>query len=393
MNRIMELILNMCPNGVEYKATKDVCIDKFWLMPATPNYVDSGIRYITSKNIKNREIDFSTASFITEEDYQEISKNRSIQVGDFLITMIGTIGETAIVTDNCLFYGQNIYLLRLNTDIVLVKFYQYCFENGRELLNNKKNNSSQGYLKAGSIDDFVIPVPPIEVQKEIVEVLDKFLNLNIKLTMELTLRRRQFEAYMSVFFDMKERDDVDWIPLSEVATVTKGETQISKAIEGDYPLVVTTSERKSHNSFQFDSQAVCIPLVSSRGHGVASLNHVYYQEGKFALGSILCGVVPKDRNKLCAKFLYYYFEYTKDYTLVPLMKGGANVALHKNDIEKIKVPVPKSIELQKSIVYMLEKFDTICNDTVKGLPAEIEARHKQYEYYRDKLLTFERKVV
>ena len=70
------------------------------------------------------------------------------------------------------------------------------------------------------------------------------------------------------------------------------ETPIQKAIPGKYPLVVTTTARKSCNNYQFDKPTVCIPLVSSRGHGVASLNRVYYQEGKFALGNILCGVTP-----------------------------------------------------------------------------------------------------
>ena len=149
-------------------------------------------------------------------------------------------------------------------------------------------------------------------------------------------------------------------------------------------MVVTATERKSSNTYQFDEPAVCIPLVSSRGHGVASLNHVYYQEGKFALGSILCGVTVKDKSLVSAKYLYYYFECTKDYTLVPLMKGGANVSMTVSDIAKVKVPIP-SISEQKEIISKLEVLDEYCNI---ALPAEIEARQKQYEYYRDKLLTF-----
>ena len=123
---------------------------------------------------------------------------------------------------------------------------------------------------------------------------------------------------------------------------------------------------------------------------MASLNHVYYQEGKFALGNILCAVIPHDEKVLNAKFLYYYLEYAKDYTLVPLMKGGANVSMHCSDIEKVKIPVP-SIQEQERIISILDKFDTLTNDLSQGLPAEIEKRKQQYEYYRDKLLTFKRK--
>ena len=147
--------------------------------------------------------------------------------------------------------------------------------------------------------------------------------------------------------------------------------------------------RKSSDEYQFDTEAVCIPLVSSRGHGIASLNHVYYQSGKFALGNILCALIPKDKELINAKFLYHFFEEMKDILVVPLMRGGANVALHMDDIAKIKIPLPP-LEVQEKTVKILDKFESLCNDLVHGLPAEIEARRKQYEFYRDKLLTFEK---
>ena len=175
--------------------------------------------------------------------------------------------------------------------------------------------------------------------------------------------------------------------ISDVCRVEKGKTPIQKAIPGEYPMVVTTTERKTSVDFQFEEPSVCIPLVSSRGHGVASLNHVYYQEGRFALGNILCALTPKSKNHLLAKYLYYYFEQTKDYTIVPLMKGGANVALRIDDILKVKIPVP-SIDRQKEIIRILQVFEEYWNTV---LPVEIAARQKQYEYYREKLLTFKPK--
>ena len=87
-------------------------------------------------------------------------------------------------------------------------------------------------------------------------------------------------------------DGVSLYKLGECCNLEKGVTPIQKATPGEYPFVVTTSERKASDSYQFDAPAVCIPLVSSRGHGVACLNQLYYQEGKFALGNILCGVTP-----------------------------------------------------------------------------------------------------
>ena len=85
--------------------------------------------------------------------------------------------------------------------------------------------------------------------------------------------------------------------LGEVCTIIKGSTGIKKAIAGDYPLVVTAEERLSSNEYQFDTKAVCIPLVSSTGHGHASLKRIHYQEGKFALGNILAAVIPNDEKQ------------------------------------------------------------------------------------------------
>ncbi len=387
MTKLESLINELCPNGVEYKKSIDICDDAFWLMPSTPNYIESGIPYITSKNVKNGKLSFDDVSYISTNDYYELSKNRFLKKGDFLITMIGTIGETAFVDDFVDFYGQNIYVVRLKKSIINPRFYYYYFQTQREQLISKKNTSSQGYIKAGSINNLEIPVPPRPVQDEIVRILDKMTDLTTMLTTELDDRKKQYEYYSNYFFDEAKKAKYDQV--KKVCKVTKGKSPIQKTKEGPYPMVVTTSERKTSNEYQFDCKGVCIPLISSRGHGIASLNHVYYQEGQFALGNILCAVVPFDEKKINAKYLYYYFELTKNTTLVPLMKGGANVAMHLSDVENVKIPIP-SLEEQERIVSILDKFDKYCNDLSEGLPSEIELRQKQYEYYRDKLLTFKR---
>lgn len=176
-------------------------------------------------------------------------------------------------------------------------------------------------------------------------------------------------------------DGVEYKRLENCCHLQKGTTPIQKAIPGEYPLVVTTDERKSSNKYQFDAPTVCIPLVSSRGHGVACLNQVYYQEGKFALGNILCGVTPKDNNELSANFLYHYLNYKKDTLIVPLMKGGANVSLTVDSLKRVKVPVPP-LKVQVEVIRILDKFIALSAE----LKAELTARKKQYEYYRDIIL-------
>lgn len=148
----------------------------------------------------------------------------------------------------------------------------------------------------------------------------------------------------------------DWkkVRLGDVCRIEKGVTGIASAIPGEYPLVVTAAERKTSDSYQFDCAAVCIPLVSSKGHGIKALNNVHYQEGKFALGTILCAVIPKNPEELSARYLHQYLQFNKDRVLVPLMKGAANVSLAVKDIASVEIPVP-SIDNQKYFADLLNK--------------------------------------
>ncbi len=149
----------------------------------------------------------------------------------------------------------------------------------------------------------------------------------------------------------------NYVALKKICNFEKGATGISKAVPGDYPLVTTGPERRSHNSCQFDAKAVCIPLVSSTGHGHASLNYVHYQEGKFALGTILVALTAKDDDVLDIKFLHLYLSHLKDSVLVPLMSGAANVSLSVDKIKNIKVPLPP-LKIQREIICRVNSIVT-----------------------------------
>ncbi|TDB66934.1 restriction endonuclease subunit S [Arundinibacter roseus] len=128
--------------------------------------------------------------------------------------------------------------------------------------------------------------------------------------------------------------------LGELCLIEKGKIGISKAIPGEYPLVVTAEERLTHNEFHFEGNAVVIPLVSSTGHGHRSLKRIHYQTGQFAVGSILCVVQPKDESVLRADYLYRFLDLNKEEELVGRMKGMANVSLPMKEIAKIEIPLP-----------------------------------------------------
>jgi type I restriction enzyme S subunit len=145
------------------------------------------------------------------------------------------------------------------------------------------------------------------------------------------------------------------VKLSEICTIEKGATGITKAIEGEYPMVTMAEARTSHNEYQFDTKAVLIPLVSSSGHGHASMKRIHYQEGKFAVGSIICALVPKNEDEVNARFLYNYLHFQRESILVPLMRGAANVSLSIKSISSVEINLPP-IEIQTSINKLVDDF-------------------------------------
>ncbi|MEI7978260.1 MAG: restriction endonuclease subunit S [Bacteroidota bacterium] len=149
------------------------------------------------------------------------------------------------------------------------------------------------------------------------------------------------------------------VKLGEVCIIEKGKTGILKAVAGEFPLVVTAEERKSHNEFQFDDDAVIIPLVSGTGHGHASIKRLHFQSGKFALGSILSAVIPKDKSVLNAKYLFRFLNLNKERELVDRMKGMANVTLPVKEIAQIEIPLPSLKEQEKFV----EKYDLLETDS------------------------------
>ena len=215
-NYYRDQLLSFEDGEVEWKTLEEVLVDKFWIMPATPKFDDNGeIPYVTSKNISGGNIDFERVKHISRDDFLSISKNRPILKGDFLISMIGTIGEIARV--KCLdpdFYGQNMYLIRLNEELLHPRYFLHFFDSPRMKFYFKsvKNNSGQGYLKANNIDGLSIPLPSIDEQQKIAFILDKFDTLTSSITeglpREIELRQKQYEYYRDLLFSFPKPDSV-----------------------------------------------------------------------------------------------------------------------------------------------------------------------------------------
>lgn len=148
------------------------------------------------------------------------------------------------------------------------------------------------------------------------------------------------------------------LPLGEICDLIKGTSPILKTSAGQYPLVTTGEDHRSASTFQFDTEAVCIPLVSSTGHGHASLKRVHYQKGRFALGNILVAAVAKKSSPVTMPFLERYLNYKKDDLIVPLMTGAANMSLSLSRLKTVPICFPSLTE-QERLIRILNQADAL----------------------------------
>ena len=192
------------PNGFDHATVKDVCESFFWIMPQTPEYIEgSGIPYITSKNIKNGKVDFTGCKYISSDDYNELTKNRAIMPGDFLISMIGTLGEVSIVKDqDGEFYGQNIFLLRLKDSVDSRYVFSYLtgVDYVKHWWDKCKNTSTQSYLKSGHITGLKILLPPLALQREFAAFVEKVDKLAFAVRKSLESAEKLYRQQLSEAF-------------------------------------------------------------------------------------------------------------------------------------------------------------------------------------------------
>ena len=143
--------------------------------------------------------------------------------------------------------------------------------------------------------------------------------------------------------------------IGDICSIVKGTYSSLKTEPGEFPLVVTADFRRTSSTFQLEGPAVCVPLISSTGHGDAALHRVHYQEGKFALANLLIALLPKDHNLCDPKYLYHLLMAKKDEYFVPLMLGTANVSLKERDIANVEITLP-GLRDQRRIVARIEEL-------------------------------------
>ena len=397
MSKLDEMILELCPDGVEYVKLNSVC-DIYDGTHSTPNYTESGVKFASVENIGNL---YATRKYISEKDFEKYKIKP--RIGDVMMTRIGSVGVCTVVDRNeALAFYVSLALLRPQLDKVQSRFLKYAIESihGRkELRKRTLINAVPIKINKDDIGKVTIPLPPIEIQSEIVHTLDNYtenvVKLQNQLTAELTARQKQYTFYRNklLTFSGNEKAKIVKISLGDIGPICmckrilKSQTNTVEGVpfykigtfgkKADaYISKETFDEYRSKYSFPKKGDV----LISAAG----TIGRTVVYDGKPAYFQD-SNIVWIDNNE--SVVLNSYLRYCYELKPWKVSSGGTIQRLYNDNIAKAIITVP-SLDVQNRIVNVLDNFEKICSDLNIGLPAEIEARQKQYEYYRDKLLTF-----
>ena len=368
---------------VQYKTLGEVC-DKIFA-GGTPTstkeeYYNGTIPWLRSGEINFNEID-KTEKTITELGFSK-SSARWVRKNSVLLAMTGATVARSAVNNIKLTANQSVCALETNESIINYKYLYYCLANKYEALKNQ----GQGVLSSlnlTTIKKIPIPLPPLSVQQEIVRILDKFTTLEAELEAELDCRKRQYEYYRDTLLSY-EGNEVEWKTLDQISENLDSKRQpITSGLRtsGKIPYYGASGIVDYVEDYIFDGDFL---LISEDGANLLARNTpiAFSVSGKIWVNNH--AHILKFRTYEERRFIEFYLNKTD---LTPYISGAAQPKLNKKNLNSIKFPLPP-LEEQQRIVGILDKFDTLVNSISEGLPREIELRKKQYEYYREQLLSF-----
>lgn len=382
-SKLEELIEKLCPNGVEWKKIKEV--GNVSTGSSNGNEAQENGKFpffVRSQNIKRKD----------EWEYDEEA---------IIIPGEGGIGEVFHYINGKYALHQRVYRINFINNNIKTKFIFYYFKSHfKSFILKKAVSATVISIRKPMIEEFLIPIPPIEVQEEIVRILDKFTELITELATERTLRKQQYEYYRDEILD---NNNYSYKKLGELCKFVRGPFggALKKECFQSEGYVIYEQQHAIYNKFNFRY------FISKEKFNELKRFEVYPNDliiscsgtmGKIAIipNNIPRGIINQALLKLTAneninvKYLKYCFESTVSKQINSNARGGAIKNVASVDIlKKIKIKFPP-LEEQQRIVDILDKFDKLVNDIKEGLPAEIEMRQKQYEYYRDKLLNFKK---
>ncbi|WP_231181248.1 restriction endonuclease subunit S [Helicobacter pylori] len=389
MHKIERLLQTLAPKGVEFRKLGEVCEIIRGKRVTKKEILDKGKYPVVSGGI-------GFMGYLNEYNREE---------NTITIAQYGTAGF--VNWQNQKFWANDVCFSVIPKETLINRYLYYVLTNMQNYLYSISNRSAIPYsISSNNIMQITIPIPPLEIQQEIVKILDAFT--------ELKARKKQYEYYQNMLLDFKDTNQnhkdakmsaktypkrlktllqtlapkgVEFRKLGEVCESTNKKTlKISEVSEvknkGMYPVINSGRDLYGYyHDFNNDGENI---TIASRGEYAGFIN--YFNE-KFFAGGLCYPYKVKDTNELLTKFLYFYLKTNEIQIMENLVSRGSIPALNKADIETLTIPIPP-LEIQQEIVKILDQFLALTTDLLAGIPAEIEARKKQYEYYREKLLAF-----
>ena len=385
MNKIEELIEKLCPDGVEYKTLGECCyILDNQRKPVTKSTRKSGkYPYYGANGIQDY-----VADYIFEGTFVLVAEDGSV------LTEKGT--PVVNWAEGKIWVNNHAHIIKEKNGILL----RYLFYFIQTINISHLVHGNIPKLTGKDFKKLQVPVPPMEVQREIVEVLDNFAELSAELSAELQARRKQYEFYRNKLLAFEE-PKVEWKKLEEVAKFRRGSfpqpytNSNYYGGEGAMPFVQVADMQDNSMELRTRTKQTISKIAQSKSIFVKSgtiLVSLQGTIGRVAISQYDCFV-----DRTIAIFDCYKININKKYFAYQLKqkfgvekekaRGTTLKTITKEEFSNFAIPIPP-LEIQEKIVDVLDNFDAICSDLGIGLPAEIEARQKQFEYYREKLLTF-----
>ena len=419
MSKLEKLIQQYCPDGVEWKALYSITKQFSGMTGVSNKWAEEGnCVFIDYNNVYNHTSVDTTA--LKKATVKSLKQNR-LKKGDILFTSASETPDECALSSviekdlpDGVFLDDHLFGLRLldeYSSVISPSYLKYAFRSEQFRFQIKKvvRGATRHYVSKVDFMKLEIPVPPLPVQEEIVRILDAFTELQAKLQAELQKRKQQYNYYLDNLLNFKNinrggQAEARWMKMSEVFEIRNGYTPSKAKKEfwegGTIPWFRMEDIRQ--NGRILSDSILHITPKGVKGKGLFKANSIILATtatiGEHAL--IIADSLANQQftnlsirksleNELSVKYVYYYF-----FVIDEWCKANTNVSNFASvDMSKfynLLIPIPSLAE-QNRIVAILDRFDTLTNDLTSGLPAEMEKRRQQYEFYRDKLLTFKRK--
>lgn len=375
MSHIDELIAEHCPHGVQFRTLGS-------LGKRNKGTLITAAKMKTLALVPGPIRVFAGGQTIADVAEDAVPSKNIVRVPSIIVKSRGHIGFTFY--EKPFTHKSELWSYSIDHSDVDQKFVFYYLLTQVSKLQEIARATSVKLPQLGvkDTDTLKVPVPPLEIQREIVRILDTFSKLEAELEAELEARKQQYEHYRHSAFETSE--SVPHVPLGNLTRIKTGSAVSKRAIEdnpGQYPVINSGREPLGFiGTFNTENDPIG---VTSRGAGVGSItwcNEPYFR------GNLNYAVTIRDQKTMIVRYLFHALNH-----LQPEIQGLCTFqgipALNKSNLEKLLIPVP-SIDEQQRIVGFLDQLDSFVNDLSIGLPAELVARRQQYKYYRDKLLTF-----